>query len=126
RRARFTGEGQMIGTDRRRAAPLRRVAAKGRHRARVAVAAAALALGGAAAAVSQPMNMSATSFLAARLEPPNVGPPSKSTGSGTGVFVLAADGNRLTLTYRLTYASLSDPNGRSLAFRTFRAGQEGP
>src|SRR5262249_39520813 len=115
----------MIGTDRRRAAPLRRVAAKGRHRARVAVAAAALALGGAAAAVSQPMNMSATSFLAARLEPQNVVPPSKSTGSGTGVFFLAADGHRLTLTYRLTYASLSDPNVRSIALRNFGAGKEG-
>src|SRR5579864_358396 len=71
------------------------------------------------------MTTEGANLFAARLESQNVVPPSSSSGSGTGVFVLSSRDRRPMLVYQLTYATLSSPVVRSINLRDFGVGKEG-
>jgi hypothetical protein len=71
------------------------------------------------------MPHSQSTFLAAHLKASNVVPPSKSSGSGSGVFVFSAKDHQSALSYQLSYATLTSPEVRSITLKNFGAGKEG-
>jgi len=77
------------------------------------------------AAQEPPMTHSRSTLLAARIDASNVVTPSKSSGSGTGVFVFSAKDRQSALSYQLSYATLTSPEVRSITLKNFGAGKDG-